>query len=111
MRTTRIGAEGGDSKCQKLCDGRTNGLKIGLNHYMYPTLKTSDAGSQYRYRRIGRGVQPPPHTTQKHKNTNTNLCTLTNLDTNITAIRVFALVDSIITDGPIDGRMDGRMDG
>ena len=64
-------------------------------------VKTSDAGSQYRCGRVGRGIQPHPHPnpppTLKH--------TL-----KVSKTLVFPLFNSMTTDRRTDRRTDGRTD-
>ena len=65
-------------------------------------MKTSDAGSQYRCGRVGRGIQPPstPHPPPTNTHTQKTSKTL-----------VFQLFDLCVTDGRTDGRTDGPTDG
>ena len=62
---------------------------------------TSDAGSQYRCGRVGRGIQPPstPHAPPP-----------THIPKKISKTLVFPLFDSWVTDRRTDGRTDGRTD-
>ena len=66
-------------------------------------IETSDAGSQYRCGRVGRGVlpqftpQPLPHSNMQEKYLKRSF--------------PHFLTRSLSTDGRMDGRMDGRTDG
>ena len=57
------------------------------------TLITSDAGSQYRCGRVGRGVQPPSHPRPPHTHSNTQTITIAT-----SKMRVLTLFKSIVTD-------------
>ena len=62
--------------------------------------KISDAGSQYRWGRVGRGLQPPSTPQVPHSHTQNASNTL-----------IFALFNSCSrTDGPTDRRTNGKTD-
>ena len=61
-------------------------------------ISTSDAGSQYRCGRVGRGIQPPstPHAPPP-----------THIPKKTSKTLVFPLFDSCVTDRRTDGQKDG----
>ena len=65
---------------------------------------TSDAGSQYRCGRVGRGIQPPS-TPKPTPNTQTYAKSIKNA-----RFLTFQLDDPGRTDGPMDRRTNGRTD-